>query len=264
MDGSGKVSVVGRVVGGVFPAENVCPDMKVRGERECRECGTRWSYYETGSVDCPSCGSIHSVGVDERTEHTDTARNLDLTAAREAVDDGRPLRETLELAKDACREYVRAAGFVHAGELRDLDSSYLAATELLHAADLVGRSFAPDDTEELYVLDLLRGADHGERPDTGDVPESLREARGMAAADAVRDYRDDIRTSLDGTPDRPASDVLELLGQHERRVRALGGDVPPASADRLVAATRSLGRHLGDDEETALAEARDRLDRLET
>jgi len=38
--------------------------MKIRGDRECKSCGTRWSYYETGSIECPACGSVHSVGVD--------------------------------------------------------------------------------------------------------------------------------------------------------------------------------------------------------
>jgi DNA-directed RNA polymerase subunit RPC12/RpoP len=31
--------------------------MKIRGERECTDCGTRWSYYDTASVECPQCGS---------------------------------------------------------------------------------------------------------------------------------------------------------------------------------------------------------------
>jgi hypothetical protein len=236
--------------------------MKVRGERECRECGTRWSYYETGSVTCPSCGALRSVGVDERTEHTASPVSLDLAPARDGVERGQPLREAVAEAKGACREYVRSAGFIDAGELRLLDDTYLAATELLHAADLVGRAFDPTDEEELYVLTLLRGADFGERPDPEGVPESMREARGLAAAEAVRAYRSDLRTYLDDDPDEATARVLATLDDHVRRLRALEGDVPSENAERLVRAARDVGRYVADGDEDALVAARDRLDRL--
>jgi len=59
--------------------------MEIRGERECTDCGERWSYYETGDVACPACGSMQSVGVDEeRALHTTTAGEFDLTEARRA------------------------------------------------------------------------------------------------------------------------------------------------------------------------------------
>ena len=61
--------------------------MKIRGRRECKACGTQWSYYETGEISCPSCGSRHSVGTDdERTLHTATSATLDLTPLRGSVD----------------------------------------------------------------------------------------------------------------------------------------------------------------------------------
>lgn len=233
--------------------------MEIRGERECTECGTRWSYYETGSVDCPSCGSIRSVGVDDRTEHTASTASLDLTAAREALDRDR-LREAVAEAKSACREYTRAAGFIHAGDLQPLDDTYLGALELVHAADLVGRSFSPTDAEELYFLSLLRGADSGERPGPDEVPDSMREARGLAAAEAVDEYQGELRTFLDGEP--AVGRALETLTDHVRRLRALEGDVPPSEAETLIRVARDLGRYLAEDDESALATARDRLDRL--
>ncbi|NHN48445.1 TFIIB-type zinc ribbon-containing protein [Halostella sp. JP-L12] len=235
--------------------------MEIRGERECQNCGTRWSYYDTGSVTCPDCGSMHSVGVDEeRTLHTAAPVDLDLTEARERVD-ADPLHRVATAAKETCREYVRSRGFVHAGDLQDLDDTYLAANELLHAADLFGRSFQPTDEEEYYFLELLRSADRGERPDPVDVPDSMREARGLGVADAVKEYRSELRRWYDGE-DPAAEDALEGVREHQKRLRALGGDVEPSTADALAAAIRDLARYLRDDDELALTNARDRLDRL--
>jgi hypothetical protein len=245
-----------------LPAAALDVHMKIRGERECRDCGTRWSYYETGSVTCPSCGSLRSVGLDDRKEHTASPVDLDLTAARNALEGGQHLTEAVAEAKERCREYVRATGFVDAGDLRPLDDTYLAALELVHAADLVGRSFAPTEAEELYFLSLLRGADFGERPDTNEVPTSMREARGLAAADGVEAYRSDLRAFLDSDPERPVTEVLSALDDHVRRVKALGGDVEPREADLLVAVVRDLAHYLTERDESALATARDRLDRL--
>ncbi len=78
--------------------------MKIRGDRECKSCGTRWSYYETGNIDCPECGSVHSVGVDDRTEHTDSPVELDLTPLRNRVDEV-TTRELAGEVAEACREY---------------------------------------------------------------------------------------------------------------------------------------------------------------
>ena len=51
--------------------------MKVRGRRECEACGARWSYFDTGEVTCPDCGSLHSVGLDdERALHTASTATL--------------------------------------------------------------------------------------------------------------------------------------------------------------------------------------------
>ncbi len=243
--------------------------MRVRGERECTDCGHRWSYYETGAVECPSCGSLRSVGRDRRRQHTDAPVELDLTAARETADDD--LLDGLAAAKETCREYVRRRGFVNAGALRDLDDTYLAAAELRHAADLVDRTLvaAVEDEEEIYLLGLLGGADEGERPDSGQVPASLRAARGLAYADAVRDYRRELR---DWLAERDADDeartvpavrgALDGIDGVVSRHRALQGDVPPADAETLVAAVRDVARSLRDGDETALAAARDRVERL--
>ncbi|TYT61596.1 DUF7117 family protein [Natrialba swarupiae] len=236
--------------------------MKIRGERECTECGTRWSYYETGSIGCPACGSLHSVGLDERTEHTDLRVEFDLTPVRADIDEG-ATDELAERARDRCREYVRRRGFVNAGDLRDLDDTYLAATELLHVADIVVRERDLEEREALYFLSLLRDADDDERPPPDGVPRTLRAGRGLAYANAVREYRREIRTWADDRELTAAErTALETLGEHVKRVRMLDGDVSPRTAERLVQATRELANGVRGDE-LAVMKAQDRLEELE-
>lgn len=234
--------------------------MKVRGQRECTDCGTQWSYYETGTVDCPNCGSLRSRGIDERTEHTDAPVTLDLTAARNRVDED--LLDAASEAADACREFVRKTGFIHAGDLRPLSDTYLAAAELAAVAAALGRAMRTSDEEELYLVDLLRGADHGERPGPDEVPESMHATRGLAYAGAVDDYRDEARTYLDDNPDPDASAVLQTIGNHVRRIEALDGEVDVRTTERVVRATQEVGRYLIEDDKGALVAARERLDEL--
>jgi hypothetical protein len=254
--------------------------MKIRGERECKDCGARWSYYETGSVECPDCGSLRSVGVEtERRLHTDSPVEFDLTEAREATET-ESLREAADRAAEIAREYVRKCGFIRGGDLQPLDETYLAGAELRHAADVVSRGLQLDDDEELYFLDLLRGADGAsgadgtdQRPAPNEVPESMYPIRGLAYADAVGEYRremvdwaDDTEVG-DSTDDESgvgeqAESALESLREHVKRVQALDGDVDPETAELLVEAARDVGRYLREGDDEALASARERFGRL--
>jgi hypothetical protein len=237
--------------------------MKVRGQRECRDCEHRWSYYETGSVDCPACGSLRSVGIDERTRHTDTPVSLDLSPYRRTVDaDG--IEAAAADLKRELRSYRNRRGFIRGGELRPFDGTFLAATELLHAVDVLARAADGEitDDEEFYLLDLLRGTDVGERPPVESVPESMRAARGLAVAEAVDDYRREVLTWLDDNPDPEARRTLGTVAELVKRTRALGGDVPLADSEALVRATRDVSTALRDGDETALATANERLARL--
>ncbi|SFS55842.1 DUF7117 family protein [Halostagnicola kamekurae] len=236
--------------------------MKIRGERECTECGTRWSYYETGNVSCPHCGTLRSVGLDERTEHTDLQIEFDLTPVRNAVEDS----ATDDLAKrcrERSREYVRQRGFINGGDLRELDDTYLAAAELVHVADVVARERQLAERDELYFLTLLEVADQGRRPPASEVPNSLRSARGIAVANAVRDYRRDIRTwSEERTLTTNQQRALETLGDHVTRIRMLEGDIRPETAETLVRATRELAAALQGETE-AIERATQQLEALE-
>jgi uncharacterized Zn finger protein (UPF0148 family) len=229
-------------------------DMEIRGERECRDCSTRWSYFETGSVSCPACGSVRSVGVGGRSEHTDTPATLDLESAREAAAADR-FREAAREAGEAAADYARARGFVHAGDLTNLDDAYVAAQELRHAGVELARRADATDEERRYFLALLQGAPDGERPD---VPASLRMARGLGAAASVRAYVRDVSRWLGDDAPPGARDLVESLTEHRKRLAALDGDVPPSEAATLVEAARDLGEYVRG-EEAALARARERL-----
>ncbi|WP_336002803.1 DUF7117 family protein [Halorientalis halophila] len=235
--------------------------MKIRGDRKCKDCETRWSYYDTASVACPQCGSLRSVGVDERKEHTASPVTLDLTEVRTRVDDA-PLRELAADAAERCRAFTRQYGFIDAGELRPLDDTYLAAVELAHAASELRQAMRTSDDEEYYLLTLLRGADQGERPGPSDVPDSMRSARGLAYASAVEDYRRDLRTYLDDDPDDLAGDLLGRLSEHRKRVAALEGDVSLAASESLIGAAQAVGHYLAEGDEGALAQAQHQLDNL--
>lgn len=241
--------------------------MEIRGNRECKECGARWSYYDTGEIACPECGSLKSVGVDDdRRLHTDSAVSLDLAPIKERLAD-RPLADTAEETTDRCRSYIRKRGFIDGGELRELDETYLVASELRHAMGAYERSLssgsldsAADDAEQLYLLSLL----DVERPPADRVPDSLAPARGLAYADAVEAYRSDLLDWLDANDEEfpSARPALGRLDDHVRRVEALDGNVEPATAERLVEIVRDIGRYLREDDEPALARAEERLDSL--
>ncbi|WP_226010087.1 TFIIB-type zinc ribbon-containing protein [Halomicrobium salinisoli] len=236
--------------------------MKVRGHRECKDCGTRWSYYDTGSVVCPDCGSMHSVGVDERTRHTDAPATFDLTPVRGRIDED-PLRRVAEDAAERAAEYVRKRGFVDAGDLRPLDETFVAAALVRHVGGEFARGLQHGDAEELYFLSLLRDADGGERPPAEEVPESLWSPHGLGLAAAVEAYQRDLRTYLDDHPDEHARRLSGRVRDHRKRMEALDGDVPPRDAERLLHAVRDVGKYVAEGDESALVTADNWLEGLE-
>ncbi|QSG06873.1 DUF7117 family protein [Halapricum desulfuricans] len=236
--------------------------MKIRGERECQSCGARWSYYETGSITCPECGSVRSVGVDERTEHTDNPADLDLASIADDLD-AEPIDRVAERAVEECRAYVRQRGFVRGGDLRPIDSTFVAAVELRYVAGELARSMRVDEDEQLYFLSLLRGAADGQRPDPADVPESLVAARGLAVAAVIDAYRRDLTRYLSDHPDPEARTTMGRFVDHRKRIEALDGSVPVDDAETILQGLIELGEYAATGDQSALASARDRLDALE-
>lgn len=238
--------------------------MRIRGHRRCEDCGREWSYFDTGRVACPACGSLRSVGTTDREQHTDSAVALDLSEYRSALDDDFDLDAVADELKTALRDYIRQRGFVNGGALKPVDDTVLAAAELLHAADVVERTRGtPDDAVQLYLLDLLRGADAGERPAPDSVPESMTDARGLAYAEVLDRFCTDLGTWLDDHPDPAVGRVRETLDTHVRRIQAVYGDVPPDEVETLVRAAREIVVSLTTDDETALATAEERLSGLQ-
>jgi len=231
--------------------------MKVRGERECSACEARWSYYETGEITCPECGSVRSVGVGDRAEHTAGTAELDLAAVKADVDDEQ-LRSLADRATEAAREYLRAAGFVHAGELQPLSDTYLAASELRRVGATLGRVMQVEVHERRYFYDLLGGADRNERPAPGDVPETFHPERGLAVAASVERYLNDLRRVHEDR-EGAVDSVLSGVTARRKRIEALDGDVDPAEAERLVSTLRELRAYLREGDENALVRAQERL-----
>ena len=231
--------------------------MKIRGERACSDCGTRWSYYETGEISCPECGSLRSTAVSEPTEHTDSPVSLELTSVRNAID-SQPLRNTADDAAAVAAEYLRAAGFVHAGELQPLGETYIAAAELRRVGTTLGRLMDVTEEEELYFLSLLRGADAGERPAPDAVPETFSPERGLAVAATVERYLSDLRRVRDAQ-DPELDRAVSAITARRKRIEALDGGVTPAESEQLVHAVRDVEEYLIERDEIALARALERL-----
>lgn len=235
--------------------------MEIRGERECKRCGTQWSYYETGSPECPNCGSRYSVGVGDRLEHTDRPADLDLDGALAALEAGR-LAEAGQSATKTAREYVNRRGFIAAGELRALSSRDVLAQEIRQVGQRLRTATppAPETVDHDYVRRLFAAAETGTLPSAEAVPESMAGARGLAVAESVADYRRAIRSLTEDEPDLDLERALDRLDSQVRRVRALDGAVAPETAAQLLQAARTAGAVVrGEADRAALEEQLDGL-----
>jgi hypothetical protein len=232
--------------------------MDIRGKRRCTACGARWSYYETGEIACPECGSLKSVGIDDRQTHTAGTTDLDLTGVIANIETA-TTRELAEGAAEATASYIRTVGFIDAGSLEPLSERYVGACELRRVSTTVSRLLEPGPDEELYFLSLLRGVADGDRPPTTEVPDSFHPERGLAATAAVDAYLTDLRQYYE-TREQPVDQVLSWVTTQRKRIDALDGDIEPTEADRLVHTVQDLGTYLRTGDETALARAMDGTD----
>lgn len=230
--------------------------MEIPGERECSACGERWSYYETGEIRCPVCGSPRSVSAGPSAEHTAGATEFNLSPVRATIDE-RPLREVADEAGDAAGEYLASAGFVEAGELQPLGTEYVAAAELRRVGRTAGRLRTLADEEETYLLALLRDADRSERPAPEAVPATFHPERGLAVAASVDAYLSDLRRVRE--PEGRLARIISELRTQQKRIEALDGNVDPATAEPVLEAARQLSDAV-DGDESALERAATALD----
>ncbi len=233
--------------------------MDIRGQRECQSCGARWSYYESADISCPVCGSIRSVGVDERKRHTAGNATLALDSITADIGD-EPIGALADRASDAARSYIKPTGFIHAGELQPLSDRYLTACELRRVGATLGRVMQIEEDEQLYFLQLLRAADSGDRPEPSAVPATLHPERGLAVTAGIDAYLGDLREFVDEREAR-VDTVLAAVTTQRKRIEALEGDVDPEEAEELVRTVRDLADYLRDSDDTALTDA---LERVET
>lgn len=250
--------------GGLTTVHPLSMGMEIRGTRRCRSCDTEWSYYETGNIACPACGSMYSIGVDDRALHTDGATELDLTKARHQAGKA-SIEDAATAAIEATREYVRVRGFVDAGDLRRLDDVVLGAYELREVSRQLTRTLTRDDATDAYFLTLLEDVPDGERPTPQTVPDTLHAARGLSIAAGVDAYLSDFTAWLDATDTSHPQEldrVVAHLRDHRRRLEALDGDMPPADAERLVTAIRALATYAKHGESHDLETARSALDAI--
>ena len=232
--------------------------MDIRGNRKCTACGARWSYYETGEIACPECGSLKSVGTDDRQTHTAGTTDLDLTGVIADIDTA-PTREIADAAADEAASYVRTVGFIDAGSLLGLSETYVGACELRRVGRTLGRVLTINTDEELYFLSLLRGVADGERPPPGEVPDAFRPERGLAATAAIDAYLTDLRRQYTER-EPPVDRALSWVTTEKKRIEAIDGDVAPTDADRLVRTVQDVSEYLRTGDESALARALDGVD----
>lgn len=164
--------------------------MEIRGERECLECGSTWSYFEIGSVECPECGSIRSRSISTPERDTSTVIGIDTDELVEEL--GTNFKDGLSDALESCRSYVTRQGFVEGGDLQPPEVRYVMACEVVEICE----AFTTPDRQDIskeekkYVVDLVRGLRNGNPPD--ERPESLDDYHNLAVARTVERYAKDV------------------------------------------------------------------------
>ena len=196
--------------------------MEIRGERECLDCGEKWSYFETRQPECPECGSLRSRAVEDSTEDTGGAVETGDLLTRFGGD----FEEALEEAEERCREYTSRTGFVEGGELLPPEPVYVMACEVKHiAAEFVGAR-EPADLERDYVVALVEGVETGEPPSPNKRPSGLDAAHNRAVAETVEEYAKELSTYLRsvGETDGRVEEARDLA----KRTQATDGDADDA------------------------------------
>jgi hypothetical protein len=253
--------------------------MEIRGQRQCSECGQEWSYFDTGQVACPACGSLKSVGRGQRETHTDSAVELDLSNHQQALDSETDITTITDDLTTTLRDYIRQRGFLNGGTLQAPDETLLSAAELLHAVDVLDRRRRPTDETRLYVTKLLAGTDDGYRPTPDSVPTSMTAARGLAYTEILSRFHQDfgkwlseessiMSVSTEGTTatrdsELSVSQLRERFRTYLTRSEALQGDIPVETSEIFLTVARKLHEGAVNDDIDALEIARTELDSVQ-
>ena len=223
--------------------------MRARGRRKCHSCGTLWSYFDAGSITCPSCGSARSEGTDtEPVLHTAGAATFDPTGIRQLLE-AEDITTAIRELEPRCRVYLRDAGFIDHGTLLPLEDSVVAIAELLESATHLDMpQAAPPSVElEAYLFDLVESAMGGPRPGGEAVPDQARHIRALGVARAVRMYFGECHRWMRARK-RNGHPAIGAVRTHIARIEALEGDIDPSSAEAILDATRAIGEGLRHDD----------------
>ncbi|MFB6253304.1 MAG: hypothetical protein ABEI06_01680 [Halobacteriaceae archaeon] len=215
-------------------------NMEIKGYRECRECGHQWSYYETGNVQCPECGSIKSTGLDERTLHTNNPVEIDITSIQSLVSNDEFRQAGQRAAKEA-RNYTIKRGFIHKGDLIRCDERIFSCHELRNLGNYINRTASITEETEYYFIETIQAVKNSGRPDQQAIPKNLRSIRGLAYARAAKDYLNDVTTWIEyADHELPSGGVLERTKENIKRVEALDGDISIGDSERIYEIVANL------------------------
>ncbi|MFB6186034.1 MAG: hypothetical protein ABEI86_04100 [Halobacteriaceae archaeon] len=215
-------------------------NMEIKGYRECRECGHQWSYYETGNIQCPECGSIKSTGIDERRLHTNTPVEIDITSIQSLVSNDE-FRQAGQLAAEEARNYTIRRGFIQEGELIQCDDRIFSCHELRNLGNYINRTTSITDETEYYFIETIQAVKNKGRPDQQAIPMKLRSIRGLAYARTAKDYLNAVMTWVEYTDQQPPSrGVFERTKENIKRVEALDGDISVRDSERIYEIVTNL------------------------
>ena len=161
--------------------------MEIRGERECLECGSTWSYFESREVCCPECGSIKSQSMS--SPRMDNTTDIDLVDSEVLGGLSDDLDSALSTLEERCREYTGKTGFVERGDLKPPSPRYVMACEVKQIAAIYDANQLTGD-DRRYFVDLVHGLRDGEPPEKPSG--ELEYIHNTAIAETVRDYATEV------------------------------------------------------------------------
>ncbi|MDY7082388.1 MAG: hypothetical protein SXQ77_08310 [Halobacteria archaeon] len=189
--------------------------MEIRGERECLDCGSTWSYFDTKSVESVGGEEMDSDSVLGELRMDDVIPRL-----------GTEFEDALEDAEENCRSYVSRQGFIKGGELQPPSPRFVMACEIIEIADALLRPMRREITEDerLYVVDMIHGLKEGEPPAPDERPESLDTYHNLAVARTVEDYAREVSRYVRNSSEKELPGEIEEARTKAKRTKATEGE----------------------------------------